>query len=100
MPFRFRRGIRLARGVRLNIGRRGVSASIGGRGARVTVGPDGTRATVSTPIPGVSYTTTVVTPPPVPEVTRRAAPTPGGRFVHWLIGAAIALALFWWMGWL
>jgi Protein of unknown function (DUF4236) len=55
MPFRFRRGVRLAHGVRLNIGRRGLSASIGGRGARVSVGPGGTRATVSTPVTGISY---------------------------------------------
>ena len=103
MPFRFRRSIRFAPGVRLNIGKKGISATIGPRGAHVTVGKSGTRATVSTPIPGVSYTETLpatATPPPVPEITRHAAPTPGGRFVHWLIGAAISLAFMWWLGWL
>ena len=53
--FRFRRSIRIAPGIRLNIGKRGLSTSLGGRGAHVTVGRH-TRTTVSAPGTGLSYT--------------------------------------------
>ena len=99
MPFRFRRSIRFAPDVRLNIGKKGLSATIGVRGAHVTVGHDQTRTTVGVPGTGISYTTTTPTPPPIPEFTRRSAPTPGGRVIHWLIGVTGALGLAWWAGW-
>ena len=96
---RFRRSIRFAPGVRLNIGKKGLSATIGARGAHVTVGHGQTRTTVGVPGTGVSYTkTTAGQRPPVPESTRRSASTPGGRFIHWLIGSAGALGLAWWTG--
>ena len=56
MGFRFRRSLKLFRGVRLNFGKRGVSASVGVRGAHVTVGRTGTRTTVGLPGSGLSYT--------------------------------------------
>jgi hypothetical protein len=55
-PIRFRHSIRLAPGIRLNIGKRGLSTSLGGRGAHVTVGRNTTRATVSAPGTGLSCT--------------------------------------------
>ena len=91
MPFRFRRSIRFAPGVRLSIGKRGISATVGARAAHVTVGHDRTRATVSTPVPGVSYTASTA--------TRRRNSTPVTWTVR-LCGAAIVLALAWWFGWL
>ncbi len=89
MPFRFRRSISIAPGVRLNIGKRGVSTSLGGHGAHVAVGHGQTRTTVGVPGSGLSYTTTT---------TRRRSPhvTWGAR----PFGAAIALGLLWWFGWL
>jgi hypothetical protein len=91
--FRFRQSIRLAPGIRLNIGKRGLSTSLGGRGAHVTLGRN-IRATVSAPGTGLSYTAT----------THR-------RSVHvvtvviWgarLLGAAVMMALLflWAAGWL
>jgi Protein of unknown function (DUF4236) len=56
--FSFRRSIRLAPGVRLNLGKRGLSTSLGGRGARVTVRLRNTRATASAP--GAGPVVTVV----------------------------------------
>ena len=57
MPFCFRRSIRIAPGLRLNIGKRSLSTPLGRRGAPVTVGRDTTRATVSAPGTGrLSYT--------------------------------------------
>jgi hypothetical protein len=80
-PFRFRHSIRLAPGIRLNIGKRGLSTSLGGRGAHVTVGCNTTRATVSAPGTGLSYTVIW-----------------GAR----LLGAAVMMALLflWAAGWL
>ena len=80
MPFRFRRSIRIAPGLRLNIGKRGLSTPLGRRGARVTVGRN-TRATVSAPGTGLSYTVIW-----------------GAR----LLGAAVMMALLflWTAGWL
>ena len=47
--------IRLAPGIRLNIGKRGLSTALGGRRARITVIRN-TRATVSAPDTGLRYT--------------------------------------------
>lgn len=56
MPFRFRRRIRLAKGLTLNVGKRGISSvRVGRRGAGVSAGKRGTRATVGIPGTGASY---------------------------------------------
>jgi hypothetical protein len=59
MGFRFRRSIRIAPGIRWNIGKRSTSFSLGRRGATVNVGSRGTRATVGIPGTGISYTSPV-----------------------------------------
>jgi len=50
MALRFRRTIKIAPGVRLNVTKTGISTRVGPRGAGVTVGTSGT--TVSAGIPG------------------------------------------------
>ena len=55
MGFRFRRGISLARGVRINLGKNGASLSFGTRGLSVNVGRKGIRTTGGIPGTGVSY---------------------------------------------
>jgi len=72
MGFRFRRSIRIAPGVRLNLSKSGVSTSIGGRGATINIGPKGTRHTVGLPGTGLSYST--LAPPGQPG----GATPPGG----------------------
>ena len=54
--FRFRRSIKIAPGVRINLSKSGVSTSIGTRGAHVTVGHGQVRETVGIPGSGLSYT--------------------------------------------
>jgi hypothetical protein len=54
--FRFRRSIRIAPGLRINLSKSGVSESIGRRGAWFTIGPRGSRATIGAPGTGLSYT--------------------------------------------
>ncbi len=56
MGFRFRKSIKLASGVRLNVSKKGLSSvSIGRNGARVNIGKKGTRSTVGIPKTGLSY---------------------------------------------
>ena len=59
MGFRFRRSIRLAPGIRLNLTSRGLSATVGPRGASINVGPRGTYANVGIPGTGLSSRTRV-----------------------------------------
>lgn len=56
MPFRFRKTIKLGKGLKLNLSKSGVSTSIGGRGATVNLGKRGVRTTVGMPGTGLSYT--------------------------------------------
>ena len=57
MPLRFRRSIKLAPGIRWNIGSRGSSWTFGGHGYRTTVGHGHVRRTFGLPGTGISYTT-------------------------------------------
>jgi hypothetical protein len=53
--FRFRRTLRIAPGIRWNIGMRSTSVRLGNRAFGVTLGTRGNRATVSAPGTGLSY---------------------------------------------
>ena len=55
MGLRFRRSLRIAPGLRLNLGKQGASVSVGGRGAGVTLGRNRIRTTVGIPGTGLSY---------------------------------------------
>lgn len=52
---RFRKSIKLAPGVRINLSRSGISTTLGGTGASVNIGKRGTRATVGIPGTGISF---------------------------------------------
>jgi hypothetical protein len=53
--FRFRKSLRIAPGIRLNLSRSGPSLSLGGRGFHYNVGAKGTRVTVGIPGTGLSW---------------------------------------------
>jgi ATP-dependent Zn protease len=56
MGLRFRKSIKIAPGVRINLTKKGISSlSVGKRGATVNVGKKGTRGTVGIPGSGLSY---------------------------------------------
>lgn len=56
MGFNFRKSLKIAPGIRVNITKKGVSSvSLGGKGARVNLGKKGTRTTVGLPGTGLSY---------------------------------------------
>jgi hypothetical protein len=94
MPFRFRRSIRIAPDIRLNVSKSGLSTTVGRRGAHVTIGHGHTRTTVGIPGTGVSYTTTGTT-----EGNRRRTPAPPLTWGQWLLGVVAILGLALWLGW-
>ncbi|MDN3555052.1 DUF4236 domain-containing protein [Halomonas maura] len=55
MALRFRKRIKVAPGLRLNLGKSGIGASVGPRGARVTISKRGVHAKVGIPGTGLSY---------------------------------------------
>lgn len=72
MGLRFRKSIRLAPGLRINISKSGFSTSVGGRGATINLSKKGARATVGIPGSGLSYSAYA----PAPK-ERRAAKVDG-----------------------
>lgn len=87
MTWRFRRTLKLGRGVRLNLSKRGVSLSLGGRGAQLTVGTHGARVTVGLPGTGLRYTKKLGRPSQATGRKTRAA-----QEVTWPEDATLALA--------
>lgn len=58
MGFRFRKSVKIAKGVKLNFGKKSVGISVGGKGAHFSVNSKGRKsATIGIPGTGVSYTT-------------------------------------------
>ena len=89
MTLRFRRTLRIAPGLRLNLGKRGVSVSAGVRGAGVTLGRQGLYGNVGAPGTGLSYRTRLEPGPGHrPSGSRRAA---NAQTLHGQVPAALAL---------
>jgi hypothetical protein len=55
MPFRFRKSMKVAPGIRVNLNKGGPSILVGPKGAGVTVGSKGTHASAGVPRIGLSY---------------------------------------------
>ena len=56
MGFRFRKSIKLAPGIKLNLTGKGISSvSLGKNGAKVNISKKGTRSTIGIPGSGLSY---------------------------------------------
>ena len=86
MGFRFRKSIKVAPGVKLNVGKKSVGVSVGGKYGGVSVNSKtGTRARVSAPGTGLSYTSKIGSPPSknnsekntVPKSTRQKSSSAG-----------------------
>ena len=58
MGWRLFRSLKIAPGVRLNMGKRGLSVSLGGHGLTTNISRRGRRTTVGIPGTGVSYSET------------------------------------------
>lgn len=76
MGMRFRRTMKIAPGVRLNLGKRGASVTVGGKLGRVTTGPSGTRLGASVPGTG-AYMSQKVGSSQRPASSRAGAAQPG-----------------------
>lgn len=59
MGFRFRKTIKIAPGLKLNLSKSGISTSLGGKGLTANFSKRGIRGTVGLPGSGMSYSTTV-----------------------------------------
>jgi len=80
--FRFRRSIKIAPGIRWNIGKKSTSFSIGPRGLKLTAGTRGLRTTVGIPGTGISYTSQLRhhhAPPAAQPVDAATPPAPQDR---------------------
>jgi hypothetical protein len=55
MGFKFRKSIKVAPGVKINVTHKGVGVSAGVKGASISTGPSGSRITTSLPGTGISY---------------------------------------------
>ncbi|HAG7339453.1 DUF4236 domain-containing protein [Escherichia coli] len=62
MGFRFRKRIRIAPGLAININKSGVSTSIGGKGSTINIGKKGVKMTNGLPGTGLSHTTNLYSP--------------------------------------
>jgi hypothetical protein len=99
VPFHFRRSLRIAPGIRLNLSKSGVSTSVGARGAHVTLGNGRVWTTVGLPAIGLSYTESTSTRMRQSQSQRPSqlpsrpsdAPTP----VWWLVIALTACGIAW-----
>ncbi|WP_283648023.1 DUF4236 domain-containing protein [Hafnia paralvei] len=60
MGFRFRKRIKIAPGLSINISKSGVSTSIGGKGSTVNIGKKGVKATTSIPGTGISHSSNLL----------------------------------------
>jgi hypothetical protein len=89
MGFRFNRRIRIAPGIRLNVGTRSMSLSFGHRGCWYTTGAHGRRtATLGFPGTGLRYTTTVGGSS---RVSPRRPPQPAPSAIKSLMGLALVV---------
>ena len=81
MATRFRKTIKLAPGVKLNVGKKGASVSVGGRGAHVTLHPKHTTTSTSIPGTGIGWS----------ERRRHS-----GSGNVWIVLAAVLAGLLFW----
>jgi hypothetical protein len=56
MGFRFRKSVKIAPSLRINLGKKSASLSIGGRGASINISDRGVKTTLGVSGTGVSYT--------------------------------------------
>ena len=84
--FRFRRRIRIAPGIHLNIGKTGISTSLGGRGLTLNIGRGKTRTTVGLPGTGLSYS----------ESSSQATSRSGSHALRWLLVFVLFVMLILW----
>lgn len=90
MALRFRKSIKIAPGLRINLSKSGVSTSIGGKGITANLSKRGTRITTGIPGTGISSSTLY-------KAKAKASPSPpreyssGEWIMAWVIGEVLAV---------
>lgn len=90
MGFKFRKRIKIAPGVHLNLSKSGVSTSIGKPGATVNIGKKGVKATLGVSGAGLSYSQTL-TDGSTSDLTQR--PTKSSSLLAKLLAFAVVACL-------
>ncbi|SEM12007.1 Protein of unknown function [Roseovarius azorensis] len=104
MVLRFRRTMKIAPGVRLNLTKKGVSARIGPRGAGITTGTSGTTVSVGIPGSGLHVSRKVKAAAKRADTQDAAKPdnVPGGGaklgFFGWIGVLVWVLIILWGVG--
>jgi hypothetical protein len=93
MGFRFRKGMSIIPGVRLNLSKTGVSLSLGQKGMTYNIGRKGTRTTVGLPGTGASYSDYKPYDHDGNPVTKAAKQATNTPFPRWLMVAVIIGAM-------
>jgi hypothetical protein len=100
MGLRFRSSIRIAKGVRLNLGKKSASLSLGGNGMTVNLSRKGAKATFGLPGTGLSYTQNLTANkrPATENTGGNAAPASSGTrwFIGFMLLAIMIMALIHW----
>ena len=100
--FKFRKSIKIAKGVRVNIGKKGISSlSLGGKGVTFNAGKKGLKATTSIPGTGLSYSENIISNKSASKSKSSSERTQsnGKRDVSFLLGLGILVMpyLFSWL---
>lgn len=94
--FRFRKSLKIAKGIRLNFSKRGTSVSLGGPGATINLSKEGIRSTVGVPGTGLSFSESSrfgrVAPGSSPPTRQYGA----GEMNLFLLIAFVSLLVFGW----
>lgn len=97
MALRFRRSMKIAPGVRVNLTKKGVSARVGPRGAGVTVGTSGTTVSAGAPGTGLHVSEKIAKPKSqnrrVAERSEGAEPNLG--WAGWIFLVGLLSLLVW-----
>src|SRR6266849_350746 len=97
MGFRFRRTLRLAPGIRVNLSKTGASLSLGRLGATLNFSGWGTKATVGLPGSGLGYSTMLHPGPPtaLPRDDEMRGLNSSGFIVVAIVVLIIVLFVLW-----
>lgn len=94
MALRFRKRIRVAPGVRINLSSKGISsATIGPRGASVNIGKRGTYLNAGIPGTGIYARERISSPGKKASRTPRTDAAPSGKGGAWVVALLVLIAL-------
>jgi hypothetical protein len=98
MAIRFRRSVKIAPGLKLNVGKRGGSVRIGGKNAGYTIGTSGRTVSASVPGTGLGFVSRKGRSPKGREVEEAAAPSGGSGLVRLALWIGAVLVVLWLLG--